>query len=63
MEVKIEETEFEEAQLMAKELDRLKKIDDPTFKGAFHDKKGVPKTKSFKKRKKPGAGKRSGGKR
>jgi ATP-dependent RNA helicase RhlE len=45
-EVKIEETEFEEQQLMARELDRLKKIDDPSFQGAFHEKKSAIKAKA-----------------
>ncbi|MEZ4973153.1 MAG: DEAD/DEAH box helicase [Cyclobacteriaceae bacterium] len=38
-EVKIEETSFEEAQLMAKAIDNQRKRDDPNFKGAFHEKK------------------------
>ncbi len=38
-EVFIEETPFEEAQDMAREIDNLRKKDDPTFQGAFHDKK------------------------
>ncbi|MCB0488897.1 MAG: DEAD/DEAH box helicase [Cyclobacteriaceae bacterium] len=38
-EVKIEETPFEEAQLMAKAIDNQRKRDDPNFKGAFHEKK------------------------
>lgn len=51
-EVKIEETEFEEQQLMARELDRLKKIDDPSFKGAFHEKKSAIKAKEARNSKK-----------
>ena len=39
----IEETPFEERQEMERELDRLRKLADPTFKGAFHEKKGVSK--------------------
>lgn len=38
-EVEIAETNREEAQLMAREIDRQKRLDDPAFKGAFHKKK------------------------
>ncbi len=38
-EVEIAETTREEAQLMAREIDRQKRLDDPDFKGAFHKKK------------------------
>ena len=38
-EVEVVETPFEEAQLMARELDALKQKNDPDFKGAFHEKK------------------------
>lgn len=41
-EVKIEETPFEEKQEMDREFDNIRKREDPTFKGAFHEKK-VPK--------------------
>jgi ATP-dependent RNA helicase RhlE len=37
--VEILETPFDEAQLMARELDALKQKGDPEFKGAFHEKK------------------------
>jgi ATP-dependent RNA helicase RhlE len=37
--VKIEETEFEEKQSMDREADDLRKKSDPSFKGAFHEKK------------------------
>ena len=37
--VEIKETPFEEAQKMARELDRQKRKEDPTFRGAFHEKK------------------------
>jgi ATP-dependent RNA helicase RhlE len=40
--VKVEETPFEENQEILKELDTLKKKDDPTFLGAFHEKKNAP---------------------
>ncbi len=57
--VRIEETDFEEKQEMAKELDTLRKKDDPTFMGAFHEKKNGPppkprsKTKSNPQNNKP----------
>lgn len=35
--IEIAETPFEEAQEMAKEIDWQKRKDDPTFKGAFHE--------------------------
>ncbi len=38
-EVIIEPTGFEERQNQLREIDRQRKIDDPTFKGAFHTKK------------------------
>lgn len=38
-EVEITKTPFEESQQMAREIDQQKRRDDPTFKGAFHDKK------------------------
>jgi len=38
-EVVIENTPFEESQLMAKEIDRQKRWEDPDFKGAFHERK------------------------
>lgn len=38
-EIKIEETSFEEAQEMAREIDRQKKREDPEYKGAFHERK------------------------
>jgi len=37
--VKIAETPYEEAQQMAREIDRQKRYQDPEFKGAFHEKK------------------------
>jgi ATP-dependent RNA helicase RhlE len=37
--VKIEETSFEEKQLMNREIDYQRKKEDPDFKGAFHEKK------------------------
>ena len=38
-EVEIIETEFAENQEQLREIDRQRKIDDPTFQGAFHQKK------------------------
>ena len=38
-EVSIIETDFEENQDQLREIDRQRKIDDPTFQGAFHTKK------------------------
>lgn len=42
-EVETFETPFEERQEMLRELDKLRRKDDPTFKGAFHEKKRRPK--------------------
>ncbi|MFN3403796.1 MAG: DEAD/DEAH box helicase [Cytophagaceae bacterium] len=41
--VVIEETSFEESQQMARQLDEMRKRDDPEFKGAFHEKKQAGK--------------------
>lgn len=38
-EVEPEETPFAEAQVMAREIDRQKRLEDPDFKGAFHRRK------------------------
>ncbi len=38
-EIVIAETLFEEAQAMAREIDRQKRYEDPEFKGAFHEKR------------------------
>jgi len=38
----ITETPFDEQQLMLREIDNQRKKEDPTFQGAFHDKKEVP---------------------
>jgi ATP-dependent RNA helicase RhlE len=37
--IEVEETSYEEAQDMAREVDRQKRYEDPEFKGAFHEKK------------------------
>jgi len=44
--VLIEETPFDERQGMLREVDSQRKKEDPTFKGAFHEKKNVPPTKA-----------------
>lgn len=38
--IEVAETEFDELQSMAREIDRQKRYEDPEFKGAFHEKKG-----------------------
>ncbi|MBN2636558.1 MAG: DEAD/DEAH box helicase [Prolixibacteraceae bacterium] len=55
--VQIIETDFDENQAQLKEIDRQRKVDDPTFQGAFHTKKRKVSTKRsyedrFKKTKK-----------
>lgn len=47
--VVIEETPFEESQFMLRELDTIRKKADPTFKGAFHEKKASNQPKPPKK--------------
>jgi len=37
--IEVAETEFDELQSMAREIDRQKRYEDPEFKGAFHEKK------------------------
>jgi ATP-dependent RNA helicase RhlE len=37
--VEVTKTPFEESQAMALDIDWQKKKEDPTFKGAFHEKK------------------------
>lgn len=62
----IEETGFSERQAMARAMDDLRKKEDPTFKGAFHEKKKKPTKKESRSGGtafKPGMGKaKSGGK-
>lgn len=49
------QTEFEERQKQKREIDRQRKIDDPSFKGAFHEKKRNPlKQQGTRKSKKTG---------
>lgn len=40
--IKIEDSSFEETQDIARSIDHQKRKDDPTFKGAFHEKKPRP---------------------
>ncbi|GAB3333485.1 DEAD/DEAH box helicase [Larkinella ripae] len=40
--VPLAETPFDEQQAYLREIDSQRKKEDPTFKGAFHEKKGVP---------------------
>ncbi|WP_266369031.1 DEAD/DEAH box helicase [Tellurirhabdus rosea] len=47
--LEVTETPFDESQAMLREVDSQRKKEDPTFKGAFHEKKNVPPAK------KPGA--------
>lgn len=46
----IEETDYDEAQEMAREIDRQKRKDDPEFKGAFHEKKAFVEKKGAKRK-------------
>ncbi|MEZ0483037.1 DEAD/DEAH box helicase [Fibrella aquatica] len=61
------ETPFEEQQDMLREVDEQRKKEDPTFKGAFHEKKEhpgrdrKPKAGGASKSKTPGVGRPSGG--
>lgn len=48
--VKIEETPFEENQEMLKAIDNQRKKEDPTFQGAFHEKKAKNTKGDFKKK-------------
>lgn len=41
-------TEYDEKQEMAREMDRQKHLDDPNFKGAFHEKKEAAKILALK---------------
>jgi ATP-dependent RNA helicase RhlE len=52
-EVEIAESSREEKQSVAREVDRQRKLADPEFKGAFHEKKFHPHKKSSRNRKKP----------
>ncbi|MDX1904316.1 MAG: DEAD/DEAH box helicase [Thermonemataceae bacterium] len=52
LEVKIFETDFEEKQAIAREMDKQKRKENPDFKGAFHEKKRKQKPRPPQKRKK-----------
>ncbi len=52
--VKIEETPFEENQEMLKAIDNQRKKEDPTFQGAFHEKKAKNARGDVKKKKPSG---------
>jgi ATP-dependent RNA helicase RhlE len=60
-------TEFDEKQEYLREIDRQRKLDDPTFKGAFHKKKNIYSSKRIfedkfqrtKERQKKGTGRSS----
>ena len=43
--VEVIETSYDERQLQLREIDRQRKIDDPSFQGAFHQKKRKEKSK------------------
>ena len=45
--IEITETEFNENQQYLREIDRQRKIDDPTYRGAFHKKKRFTSKRSF----------------
>ena len=38
-EIKIHKTSFEESQIMEREIDHQKRLENPNYKGAFHEKK------------------------
>lgn len=50
--VEITQTDKEERKEIELEIDRIKRAKDPSFKGAFHEKKKRPNPKPFKKEKK-----------
>ncbi|WP_114781933.1 DEAD/DEAH box helicase [Botryobacter ruber] len=53
--VEVFKTPFEEQQEIAMEIDRQKRRENPDFKGAFHEKKAIPKAKPTKTRRDPKA--------
>ena len=58
IEVKVEETPFEEKQIILREIDMQRLRDDPEYQGAFHEKKIsriIPKKRNPKKRQTPNA--------
>jgi ATP-dependent RNA helicase RhlE len=50
--IEVTATEFQERQKQKREVDRQRKIDDPTFKGAFHEKKRRPGEQKISRRRK-----------
>lgn len=54
-EVKIHETPFEEQQAIARDVDHQKRSENPDFKGAFHEKKAIPKKRPDKSKRDPKA--------
>ncbi|MFD2248646.1 DEAD/DEAH box helicase [Pontibacter ruber] len=44
-EVEVFETPFDEQQAIARDIDHQKRSENPDFKGAFHEKKAIPKSK------------------
>ncbi len=57
VEVFVEKTSFEEKQEINKAIDDQKRRDDPTFKGAFHEKKDAKRIEAKKKESKARVGK------
>ena len=54
-EVEIEETSFEELQIMRRAMDRQRQLEDPHYQGAFHEKQSKkPKYKPFKGKRRKG---------
>ncbi|WP_018479869.1 DEAD/DEAH box helicase [Pontibacter roseus] len=54
-EVKMHETPFEEQQAIARDIDHQKRSANPDFKGAFHEKKAIPKKRPTKSKRDPKA--------
>jgi ATP-dependent RNA helicase RhlE len=54
-EVDQSETPFDEQQAMLREIDEQRRREDPTFKGAFHEKKNVPRHTQGRAKTKPGS--------
>ncbi len=52
-EVEVFKTPFDEQQEIAMEIDRQKRRDNPDFKGAFHEKKSIPRSKKAASKKDP----------
>jgi ATP-dependent RNA helicase RhlE len=57
-EIKLEQSTFEEKQDIARSIDHQKRKEDPTFKGAFHEKKARPEKDSKWNPKTKGRGKK-----